>query len=416
MFWVLCAGRGFGKTFSGSNVLVEEALAHVGDYAAIGPTFGDAKKIMAAGPSGLLVAAGSDVASFNQADYIIFLRNGSRIVLASADVPDRLRGWNLRMAWVDELGSYGPRARELWDAVLLPALRIGEHPRAVITTTPRRGNTVLVDLLARAERGDPTVHVTRGRTADNKANLSDTFVETIYARFAGSALGAQELDGILLEDVPGALVDTELIEVTRVQPDQTPELRYVVTGVDPAVSNTEYSDATGIVVVGIGPAPSGWQPPSGALMVTGQPHLYLLQDASLKASPEGWARRALQVADDWAAEAIIAESNQGGQMVESTLRMVADGSGLHIPRITLVHASRGKVARAEPMAAAWAQHRVHVVARLPELETEWTTYVQGETSKSPDRLDASVWAAVGALPQLGMRTPTMVKVLNSGLR
>lgn len=411
MYWLIMSGRGWGKTYTGANVLAEWALEQVGDYAAVAPTLGDAKKILADGPSGLVEALGDDLVSFNRTDLILFLRNGSRIVLASADVPDRLRGWNLSGAWLDELGSYGPGAKNLWDAALIPALRIGDYPRAIITTTPRRGNTVLTDLLERAEKADPTVHLTRGSTMDNAANLSPAFLEEMQRRYAGTALGEQELMGILLDDVEGALVSSMLVEATRITFDEMPDLDRVVVGVDPAVSNKDGSDYTGIVAVGIGPPPTGWHPPNGHTVLTGLPHLYVLADASVKASPEGWANRALDTAEDWAAEAIVAENNQGGAMVESTIRMVAQSTGHMLPRIQNVWASRGKTARAEPVAALWEQGRLHIVGRHAVLEAEWTTYVIGESTKSPDRLDASVWAAVGLMPALGVKGGTPVRIL-----
>lgn len=320
LYWVLCAGRGFGKSFSGSNTLAEMAVAEPGDYAAIGPTFGDARKIMTEGPTGLLAALGDDLGSYSRNEFVLSLRNGSRIVLASADVPDRVRGWNLRGAWLDELASMRG-AQSLWDEALLPALRIGDRPRAIITTTPRRGSSVLAELLGRADAGDKDVAVTRGSTMDNRANLSPAFIKAIYARFGGTTIGAQELEGQLLQEAEAALLTSDLIECSRVRPENVPELSRVVVGVDPAVTSGPDSDLTGITVAGLGPAPVGWLPRKG-LFLSGLPHVYLLQDASLRASPEGWAQRVLDVAETWCADAVVVEVNQGGQMCESTLRMV----------------------------------------------------------------------------------------------
>lgn len=409
LYWVLCAGRGFGKSFVGSNVLAEWALAEVGDYAAIGPTFGDVRKIMTEGPSGLLIALGDDLGNYNKSDFILYLKNGSRIILASADVPDRVRGLNLRGAWLDELAAMRD-SRALWDEALMPALRIGDLPRAVITTTPRRGSPVLAELLDRAKADDKAVRTTRGRTMDNRANLSPAFIKAIYARYGGSALGAQELDGELLLDAEGALLSSELVEFNRVQVDQVPDLHDVLIGVDPATTVSATSDLTGIVVAGLGPAPVGWRPKSGYL--SGLPHIYLLQDLSARLTPEGWASRTLGACDVWLPEGIVAETNQGGLMVDSTLRMVARDTGRYLPHVRQVVASRSKAARAEPLVPLAEQGRFHMVARLPELEEEWTTWVPHESPKSPDRLDASVWATVGLMPELALRAPSTVAILN----
>lgn len=413
LYWLVTSGRGWGKTFAGANVLAEWATKQSGDYALIAPTFADARKVCVEGHSGLLAALGDDVLSYNKSDYIVYVKNGSRIILASSDVPDRLRGYSFCGAWLDELSSF-TNTRDLWDLALLPALRKGRLPQTVITTTPKRGNPLLRELIDRATAGDPVVRLTRGRTMDNKANLSKAFLDEIHKRYAGSSAGRQELEGELLDSVEGALVNGELIEATRLyNPESVPILRRVVVAVDPAVSNNEGSDYTGIVVVGIGPAPAGWEPPNGLTVLHGSKHAYLLEDASLKASPETWARKVLTVADEWDADQIIAEVNQGHDLVSTTVQLVARAGGMRHPRIRQVTASKSKVARAEPIAGLWEQHRVHVVGTLPRLEDEWCSFVPGESTKSPDRLDASVWGIVGVMPELGMKARPPMRVIAS---
>lgn len=401
------------NSYTGSNVLAEWAVNDVGDYAAIGPTFGDTRKIMTEGPSGLLVALGDDLESYNKADYILYLRNGSRIILASADAPDRARGLNLRGVWMDELAAMRD-SRTLWDEALLPALRIGARPRAVITTTPRRGSPVLAELLERAEKGDPTVHVTRGRTMDNADNLSDAFLRAMYARYGGTSIGEQELEGLLLKDAEGALITSELLAATRIGFDDVPDLSRITVGVDPAVTSGPTSDHTGITVLGLGAAPAKWKPPGGNMYAAGQPHLYVLQDRSVRTTPTGWAHRALTTAEQWAAETIVAEVNNGGDLVGTTVRMVATEQGLPVPTIRQVRAARGKRARAEPLVPMFEQGRVHMVGRHELLEGEWTSWVPHETSVSPDRLDSMVWAAVDLMPSLAVKPGTEVRVLAAG--
>jgi phage terminase large subunit-like protein len=411
LYWVIVAGRGFGKTWTGSNVLIEWATTVRGDYAVVAPTFGDARKIATEGPSGLIVALGEDLRTYNKADYVLHLHNGSRIVLASADAPDRLRGYNLSGAWLDELSSFGPGQKDLWDQALLPALRIGRHPRMVVTTTPRRSAVVLRELLERAKRGDPSVVTTRGSTYENAANLSAAFLREMETRYAGTTTGRQELEGEMLDEVEGALVTAALIESTRVMDGElVPILRRLVVGVDPAVTINDTSDACGIVAVGLGGAPMhGWQ---GAKAKVEGPHLYFLGDYTMRGSPRAWALRAIESAEDWAADAMVVETNQGGDLCTTMLRMVAKENDSKLPRITSVHASHGKRVRAEPVAGVFEQHRAHIVGALPGLEDGFTSWVPGDL-ESPNELDAGVWAAVGLIPALGVKARPPVRVISA---
>lgn len=402
--WLILAGRGYGKTWTGANVLAEWVVTNPGDYALVAPTFGDARKICVEEPkSGLLTALGDDLVVYNKSDYILHVRGGGRIILASADAPDRLRGYNFSGAWLDELASF-KEVRVLWDESLQPALRIGRFPRTVITTTPRRGNVVLKELLTAQGDGDPMVRVTRGATRENFKNLSAAFIAAIYKRHAGTTIGRQELEGELLDDVEGALVRTALVEFTRIRKaDDVPYLRRIVVGVDPSTTNKATSDKCGIVVVGLGL-------PVGAKdsVVHGE-HLYFLEDASIRATPEGWARRVLEVAEEWGADAIVAEKNNGGDMVSTMIRMVAKAEKRPLPRVLTVWASEGKRTRAEPVAGVWEQHRAHVVGTWPEFEDCWTGWVPGQSS--PDPLDAGVWAACQLMPELAVKAASEVQLI-----
>ena len=410
LYWLIRAGRGFGKTFTGANTLAEWATQEIGDYAVIAPTFGDAVKICAQGPSGLLKALGDDLENFNKNEYVLYLKNGSRIVLASADAPDRIRGWNLSGSWCDEVGSW--RNTDVWYEGLQFALRIGERPRCVITTTPRRGSKILLELDRRAEDGSGEVVLTRGSMMENAANLSPAVVEMLRKRYEGTTLGRQELDGEQLNEVEGALVTGALVQATRVRAADVPDLWRIAVAVDPATTSKENSDHTGIIVMGIGAAPRGWQPPAGRVVLAGTPHLYILEDLSVKTSPERWARRALNAADEWQADVLTAEVNQGGDLVETVTRQLAANEELYMPYFHAVHASQGKKARAEPVAGVWEQHRIHVVGHCQELEDQWTDWVPIDAKDSPDRLDGSVWAAVELMPELGVKSGTQVRLIS----
>lgn len=410
IYTVFLAGRGAGKTWSAANALAEWALAERGFWAIVAPTFTDARQICVEGPSGFINAIGDDLLSYDKSKFEIRLRNGSMIYLASDDAPARLRGKNLNGVWADEVGSWR-NLKETWDDGVEFATRIGSA-RRLITTTPKRGNRVIKELHDKGRAGDPDVTLIRGNTLDNRANLSEAFLKNVMRRYAGTSLGRQEIDGELLNEVEGALITGALVEMTRIMDaDQVPTLSRIVVGVDPATTNEEGSDHTGIVVVGIGPAPQGWEPPLGLSILHGAKHAYLLQDASIKTTPEGWARRALQVADDWDADAIVAETNQGGDLVTTTVRLVAAATGMRTPAIRKVTASRAKVARAEPIAGLWQQCRMHPVGAFPLLEDEWLSWVPGETTKSPDRVDAHVWATVGVMPELAMKGPGPVRII-----
>ena len=290
--------------------------------------------------------------------------NGSVAQLFSAENPDGLRGPQFGAAWCDELAKWR-LGEDTWD-MLQFALRLGEAPRAVVTTTPRAAS-MLRELVA-----DDAVVVTRARTDDNRANLAKAFMDEMARRYAGTELGRQELDGELIEDLSGALWQRAWLDEAR--RERAPELGRIVVGVDPPVTARATSDACGIVVAARG--------------VDGI--IYVLADRTLQGrAPHDWAAAAVASYRDYRADRIVAETNQGGDLVESVVRQVAP----EVP-ISQVRATRGKWLRAEPVAALYAQGRVVHVGEMRELEDQMLAFGGDGTAggRSPDRVDALVWA------------------------
>jgi predicted phage terminase large subunit-like protein len=363
--WILLAGRGFGKTRSGAEWVRSLAeAASVSRIALVGPTAADVRDTMVEGESGLLaIAPNSNRPIYEPSKRRLVWPNGVQAAMFSSEEPDRLRGPQHGAAWSDELAAW-KSAKDTWD-MLQFGLRLGKHPRQLITTTPKPIK-LLRELLKR--QGDDVV-VTGGSTYDNRDNLAPSFFTQIVRAYEGTRVERQELMAELLEDVPGALWTRDLIEEGRRAKGDIPTMRRVVVAVDPAISVSETSDETGIIVAGLGT----------------DGHGYVLQDTSGKYSPIDWARRAVALYRTWGADRIIAEVNQGGLMVENTLRMVDRNASYKA-----VHASRGKVTRAEPISALAEQHRIHLVGSFPELKDQLCSYAAG-SSDSPDRLDAMVW-------------------------
>jgi predicted phage terminase large subunit-like protein len=257
------------------------------------------------------------------------------------------------------------RADQLFSEALMPALRIGENPRMLITTTPRPVK-FLKDLLARE---DGTVAVVRGSTWDNAANLSRVALANLRAQHEGTRLGLQELEGLLLEDIEGALWSRTMLDDGRV--DKPPVMARIVVGVDPAVTSGEKSDSTGIVVMGR----------------SHDGHIYVLEDATTRGTPHNCLSRAVSAYHRWHADRIIGEVNNGGDYIEGVLRTVDQ----NVPYKS-VRATRGKLVRAEPIAAIWEQGRGHIVGSMPTLEDQMCGFTS-DSVESPDNLDAMVWAA-----------------------
>jgi phage terminase large subunit-like protein len=360
------AGRGWGKSATGSNWLAEQAATNPDtEWAVVAPTWRDCRKVCIEGQSGILRALlPGELESCNASDLTVRLTNGSKIYGYSADRPDRLRGANLSGAWIDELASMA-HADDLWGESLMPALRIGERPQVVVTTTPRPVK-LLRELLART---DGSVRVIRGKTWDNAANLSRVALAELKARYEGTRMGRQELEGELLDDVEGALWNRDLLDETRV--DKAPPLVRIVVGVDPAVTSGEKSDFTGIVVAGR----------------SADGHLYVLEDGTMKGSPRSCMSKAVSLYNQWHADRIVGEVNNGGDYIEQVLRTVDPNAPYRS-----VRATRGKSVRAEPISALWEQGRGHIVGSLPLLEDQMCAFTPDST-ESPDNMDAMVWAA-----------------------
>lgn len=416
-FTFYCAGRGTGKTYTAANTFAEWAMTEPGYYAIVAPTFGDCRALCVEGPSGILRALGApngepggDLLFYNRSKNELTLTNGSVIVMASDEAPGRLRGPNFTGAWCDEIASWR-RVKETWEEGIMFSVRVGSA-RKLMTGTPKRGHPMVVEFHDRGMRGDPDVTLVRDSTWANRANLSPEALRTLEAKYLGTVLGKQELEGQLLADAEGAIVTSELIDATRVAPDCVPALRRVMIGVDPAVTSRETSDFTGIIVIGLGPAPLRGYTGDGAA-VEGD-HLYILADESLRATPRAWAERVLKTAEQWAADAITAEVNQGGDLVSTMLRLVAESDGYTLPRIRPVRAAVGKRTRAEPVAGVWEQKRIHVVGGLRDVEDQWAGWVPGSDEDSPDQLDASVWGAVGLMPELAVNASPKVTIITSG--
>ena len=376
--WLILAGRGWGKTRTGAE-WVHANVQRYGRWILAGRTSGDLRDIMVEGETGLLrTATRSQRPSYEPSKRRIVWPNGAVAALRSADEPEGFRGLQAEAVWADELAAW--ENPDAWDQLQL-GLRLGDRPRQVVTTTPRPTRQIR-DLL----RDEGTV-ATRGSTYDNRANLAPAFFRQIVSRYEGTRLGRQELHAELLEDVEGALWTLAMIDATRrLAPGITRgdvverDLARVVVAIDPAVSATEDSDETGIIVAGLGHDGRG----------------YVLADRSTKAHPADWARRAIAAFDDFGADRIVAEVNNGGELVETVLRTIRPS----IP-YRAVHASRGKRTRAEPIAALYEQGRVSHVEPLAALEDQLCTYTP-ESGDSPDRLDALVWALTDLM--LGSQT------------
>ena len=380
--WLIRAGRGFGKTRAGAEWVHQVARDNPGArIALVSGTGDDVRRVIIEGASGLLAVARDDEAvRWSASTGQVHLPNDVVASVYSAAAPESLRGPEHQFAWCDELGKWGPTGLAAWDNLSM-GMRLGTRPRIMVTTTPR-ANPLMRKVMALAG-----LHQTGGRTRDNW-HLPASFVDAVTADYAGTRLGRQELDGEMIEDVEGALWTRARLEACRVR--RRPALVRVVVAVDPPASAG--GDACGIVAAGIAEDGRG----------------YMIEEASVSgASPEGWAAAVAACFARVKADRVVAEKNQGGDMVRSVL-MAADR---RLP-VKLVHASRGKTVRAEPVAALYEAGRVAHVGAFPALEDELCGLVAGGAyegpGRSPDRADALVWALtelmLGRRGRVGVRS------------
>jgi phage terminase large subunit-like protein len=393
--WFINAGRGFGKTRSGVEWVRENVKRGIKRIAAVAATNSDIERVMVKGESGFLSVcwkgdktyAGKKMGfpEWSPTKRTLTWENGAQVQFFSAEEPERLRGPQFELAWCDETAAWNKDA-DTW-AMLQFCMRLGKHPRIMVTTTPKP--TKLIRQIIK----DPKTVVTTGSTFDNSANLADTYLTAVKEQYEGTRLGRQELYAEVLEEAQGALWTTDMLDRASVKQEQVPDLTRIVVSIDPAITSNAESDMTGIVVAGID--------------VNGV--AYVLGDYTDRLSPQGWASKAISLYHQYKADRIVAERNQGGEMVRRTLE-VEDET---VP-IKLVHASRGKYARAEPVSALYERNLVkHVVnptdgSSLNELEQQMRVWEPLGSIGSPDRLDALVWAITDlslngyARPQLSL--------------
>lgn len=362
--WLVLAGRGFGKTRLGVEWVRELAEAHPGwRIALVGRTAADVRDVIVEGESGLLAVCPPWAAPlYEPSKRRLTWPNGAMATTYSADEPDLLRGPQHHAALADELAAW-KRGEETWSNLMF-GLRLGQNPQVAVTTTPRPLR------LIRELRADRTTRITSGSTYENRANLARPFLEQIVTKYEGTRLGRQELMGELLEDIPGALWTRKRIDELRLA--ACPQLKRIVVAIDPAVTSGEDSDETGIVAIGKGE----------------DGHLYVLADETCRETPLGWATRAVQLLKRLKGDRIVAEVNNGGDLVEATIRTVDN----HVP-YTAVRASRGKRSRAEPIAALYEQGKAHHVGRFDALEDQMCMFTPDGFDGSPDHVDALVWGA-----------------------
>jgi phage terminase large subunit-like protein len=385
--WCVLAGRGFGKTRTGAEWVRSMACGRtpLGKSAArrisiVAETAADARDVLVEGDSGILSVHPPDFRPlYEPSKRRLTWPNGAIATLFNAIEPDQLRGPQSDAAWSDEFAKWR-YAQETWDNLQF-GLRLGDNPRQVVTTTPRP-ILALKQLVA-----DPSTIVTRGSTYDNRSNLAPSFVHQVETKYTGTRLGRQELLGEILDDAVGALWRrAKLDETRRSKGTKLPDMQRVVVAIDPASSSGGIGDynggaETGIIVAGLGVDGRG----------------YVLDDVTCSLDPDGWARRAIAAYDIYKADVVVAEINQGGEMVEAVLRSVRP-----FINVDTVRASRGKVTRAEPVAALYEQGRVSHVGGFAALEDQMVVFtpfgIEGGTTG--DRVDALVWALTHLFPEM----------------
>ena len=366
--WLPLAGRGWGKTRVGAEAVREWVRQGFHYVNLIGATVDDVRDIMVLGESGILAVCPADERPVYIANQrVLRWPNGAKSLLFSAEKPDQLRGKQHEKLWCDEVAAW--RYADSWDQAMF-GLRLGSKPQVVVTTTPRP-TKLIKELVA-----DPKTHVTVGSTYENRENLAEAFVRKVIAKYEGTRLGRQELNAEIIDAVEGALWSRAKLDEFRVRRlADVPPLRQVVVSIDPAATSGEDADETGIICAGV--AENG--------------HGYVLEDKSGRYMPNDWAKEAISLYHRWHANFIVGEVNNGGEMVENTIRMADPG----VP-FQPVHASRGKFIRAEPISLVYEQGRIHHVGVFGPLEDQMciftSDYDRTKMKFSPDRMDALVWA------------------------
>jgi phage terminase large subunit-like protein len=386
---LILAGRGSGKTRMCAEMVHTWAENRNWHISLVGETVAEVRDVMVEGSSGLMMTA----KPWNPCEYnpskrrVVWPKTGTWATTYSGDSPDQLRGPNSQGAWLDELAKFR-YAQDVWDNLMM-VLRVGIAPKCIVSTTPRP-IPLIKELFEKAKDITSGVLMRTWSTYRNIANLSARFIQNRIAPYEGTRYGRQELYAELLTDVPGALWNLGLLESTRVK--RYPDLSRIVIGIDPAASSTT---ETGIVVAGLGR----------------DGHGYVLDDVSLASSPGGWGAQVVLAYDKYKADRACAEANNGGDMVISTIETAAKAAGIPVATKKL-HASRGKYARAEPVAALYEQGRVHHVGMFAKCEDELTNWIPGEGLASPNRLDALVWALT-ELMLTGREAPIISPVMGS---
>ena len=379
VIWVLLAGRGFGKTRAGAEWIYQRWRAKKARrIGLIAPTPADARDVMIEGESGILnVGFPDERPAYEPSKRRLTWPDGAVATVFSAYDPDQARGPQHDTIWGDELAVW-QYARETHDNLMF-GLRLGEDPRCLYTTTPKP-ISLLRELIRRND-----VKVTGGATYENLANLAPAFLSEVISKYEGTTLGQQEIYATLLEQTEGALWTRKLLGQNRRTADQVPELQRIVVAVDPAIKSREESNETGIVVAGLGR----------------DGHGYVLADGSLRGSPDAWGRKTIILYEQFHADRVVYEGNQGGDLVAHTLHTIE-------PTLPLqeVTATVDKRARAEPVAALDEQGKVHHVGLFEDLEDQLCTWEALSGQPSPDRLDARVWALT-ALMLTGHTVPAI---------
>ena len=362
--WLILAGRGFGKTRTGAEWIRERVESGMSKrIALIGKTPADVRDVMIEGESGLLnISPPYNMPTYEPSKRRLTWDNGAIAQTFSSYEPDQLRGSQFDTAWADEMASW-EYPEETWDNLMF-ALRLGEKPQVCVTTTPRPLQ-LLINL-----RDAKTTVLTKGTSYDNRENLNQQFFDSILSKYKNTRLGMQEIYAEILEESDNAMWKREWLDEGRLEVGPG-DLERVVVAIDPAVTSKKTSDETGIIVAG----------------KDSEGKFYVLNDSSARYTPSAWSEKAIMLYNQYQCDKIIAEVNNGGQLVEHTLRTQSE----NVPYKS-VHASRGKRTRAEPIASLYEQGKVHHVGNLERLENQLCNWEANSGDPSPDRLDALVWA------------------------